>query len=371
MACEACHGPGEAHVSWARTGREGRARSGRNGLVLDLKNADARTEVEACAPCHSRRTPLAAEDRPGQPFLDRYRPELLRGGRYHADGQQLDEVYVYGSFLQSKMYEQGVRCSDCHEPHGLKLRAEGNALCTRCHQARPDARFPSLASKVYDTPAHTFHKTGSAGAQCVNCHMPAKTYMVVQPRPDHSLRIPRPDLSVKIGTPNACTQCHADRSPQWAADAVAKWYGPGRRQEPHFGEVFAAARAGKRDVEPGLMAVADDQSRPAIVRASALDLLRGYGAPGLPSMIAATRDKDPLVRLAGVTGLDRAQPQERVLYVGPLLKDSVRAVRIEAARVLAGVQHISGRGHSAWPSTRPWPSSATPRWLRPTCRQAI
>ena len=337
VACEACHGPGEAHVAWARGSREARKQSPMDGLAVHLKTVDARAEVEACAPCHSRRTPLNADDSPGQPFLDRYRPELLRGGRYHADGQQLDEVYVYGSFLQSKMYGEGVRCSDCHEPHSLKLRAEGNALCTRCHQSRPDMRFPHLVAKVYDTPAHHFHKSGSAGAACVNCHMPAKTYMGVQPRPDHSIRIPRPDLSERIGTPNACTQCHTNQSPRWAADAVAKWYGPGRRQERLFGEVFAAARTGKREAVPALTALAVDRSQPSIVRASALDLLRGYGEPGMRAMTDATKDVDPLVRLAGATGFDRAQPLERLLHVGPLLRDPIRAVRIEAARVLAGV----------------------------------
>jgi predicted CXXCH cytochrome family protein len=335
VGCEACHGPGEAHVAWARAAKGGKV--GDDGLVAHLAGGNARTEIDACAACHSRRTRLVVEDRPGQAFLDRYRPELLRAARYHPDGQQLDEVYVYGSFLQSKMYQRGVRCSDCHDPHSLKLRAEGNAVCTACHQAQPNPRFPTLTARAYDTPAHHFHKVGSPGARCVNCHMPAKTYMMVQPRPDHSLRVPRPDLSVRLGIPNACTQCHANRSPQWAADAVAKWYGPNRRQEPHFGEVFAAARAGKREAGPGLIALVEDHSQPAIVRSSALDLLRGYGASALAALVAATKDEDPLVRLAAVAGLDRAQPQERLLHAAPLLTDPVRAVRIEAARVMAGV----------------------------------
>jgi predicted CXXCH cytochrome family protein len=336
VGCEACHGPGGAHVAWARGARDQSARPGADGLLVHLKGADARSEVDTCAPCHSRRSPLVAADRPGQPFLDRYRPELLRARRYHADGQQLDEVYVYGSFLQSKMYQRGVRCSDCHDPHSLTLRAEGNAVCTRCHQVEPDPRFPSLRAGTYDTPAHHFHKAGSPGARCASCHMPATTYMIVHPRPDHSLRIPRPDLSVAIGTPNACTQCHRDRSPRWAAAAVAKWYGPSRRQDPHFGEVFAAARAGKRAAQPGLVALAGDRNQPAIVRATALDLLRAYGASGLAAMAAAARDEEPLVRLAAAAGLDRAPPEERLHHAGPLLRDRVRAVRIEAARVLAG-----------------------------------
>jgi hypothetical protein len=172
--------------------------------------------------------------------------EPLRADLYHPDGQQLGEVYEYGSFGQSKMYQQGVRCSDCHNPPTGKVRAISNTLCTQCHGTPPNPRFPAAGSKVYDSPAHSFHKPGSPGAQCVNCHMPLKNYMLVHGRRDHSLRIPRPDLTIKIGTPNACNTCHADRPPQWAAAAVDKRYGrrPAERSV-HYGETIAAARAGR------------------------------------------------------------------------------------------------------------------------------
>ncbi len=145
-------------------------------------------EIEVCAQCHARRGQIAEGYVPGKAFLDYYRPALLTSPLYHADGQQRDEVYNWGSFLQSKMYANGVTCSDCHDPHSGKLRAEGNTLCAACH----------LPSK-YDTAAHHHHKPASAGAACVGCHMPTTTYMVVDPRHDHSLRVPRPDLSVTIG----------------------------------------------------------------------------------------------------------------------------------------------------------------------------
>src|SRR5437762_2449115 len=168
------------------------------------------------------------------------------------------------------MYQAGVRCTDCHDPHRLTLVAEGNALCLRCHQAEPDTRrFPGLRAKSYDSPAHHFHSPGSPGALCVNCHMPAKNYMVIDARRDHSFRIPRPDLSIKIGTPNACNTCHKDKSPQWASEAVAKWYGTTRIQPPHYGEVIAAARAGKPEAEAQLITLAQDAAIPNIVRVTA------------------------------------------------------------------------------------------------------
>ena len=238
VGCQACHGPGSAHVAWAKAaaGKDGnKDNKGLDahtlGLVVDFRGNDSRYQVDACAPCHSRRQRLTDAELPGKPFLDNYHPALLREGLYYADGQQQDEVYVWGSFLQSRMYAQGVRCTDCHDPHGLGLKAKGNALCAQCHQPAGNARFPTLAKKDYDTEAHHHHPPGSPGAQCANCHMPAKNYMVIDARPDHSFRVPRPDLTVKIGTPNACNGCHDRKTPQWAADAVAQWFGPNRRQE--------------------------------------------------------------------------------------------------------------------------------------------
>lgn len=339
VGCQACHGPGQAHLAWAQAGRSrgGGTSSGGagTGLVVDLKGSSAGDLVDACARCHSRRTRLASEERAGRPFLDEYRPEALRPDLYHADGQPLDEVYEYGSYRQSAMSQQGVRCTDCHDAHTGSLRASGNALCTGCHGERPDPRFPALKPKAYDTPAHHFHRARSAAAACVSCHMPAKNYMVVHARRDHSMRVPRPDLSVALRTPNACSGCHADRSPEWAAATIVRWYGP--RHRPHFGETIAAGRAGSREAEPRLAALAGDRTQPAIVRATALELLRGYGAAGLEAMVAALKDEDAAVRLAAVGGLDRLPPRERVTVVAPLLADARRAVRIEAARVLAPV----------------------------------
>ena len=181
----------------------------------------ARTELETCAQCHSRRSQFSDDFHPGDPFLDGFQPSLLDAGLYHADGQILDEVYVYGSFLQSRMHAAGVTCSDCHEPHSARLRVQGDALCAQCHQA-----------SNYLGPQHHRHPGDGPGTACVDCHMPAETYMVVDPRRDHSFRVPRPDLSVSLGTPNACAGCHQAEGDQWAADTVAAWFPEGRSGAP-------------------------------------------------------------------------------------------------------------------------------------------
>ena len=331
VGCEACHGPGSAHSAWA-AGPEPRPAD--DGLTVRFAASDPRREVEVCAPCHARRTLLSIEPRVGGPLLDDFLPALLREDLYHADGQIDAEVYVYGSFVQSRMYRQGVRCTDCHDSHGLRLRAERDALCSQCHQELPDARFATLRRKRYDTPEHHFHPDPAPA--CVECHMPARTYMQVDPRHDHSFRVPRPDLSVRIGTPDACSDCHSDKSKQWSADAVIRWYGPERAGGRHFGEAIAAGRSGAPEAEPALVALAGDPEQPAIARATALDLLARRG-DGHEARLAATRDADPLLRATAVGGLDRLVAGPPVAVVAPRLDDPVRAVRIEAARVLSAV----------------------------------
>jgi predicted CXXCH cytochrome family protein len=337
VGCEACHGAGSAHLEWARTRPEGAAAGpAESGLPVRFAGRDARNEVETCAPCHSRRHPLGTGPTPALPFLDHFVPATLREGLYHPDGQIQGEVYVYGSFLQSRMYRAGVRCSDCHDPHTLELRASGDALCVRCHQEQPDPRFPGLAAKAYAAPSHHQHPPESEGARCVACHMPATTYMVVDPRRDHGLRVPRPDLSVKLGTPNACTGCHADQPAEWAAQRVVEWFGPRQDEAPHFAEAIAAGRAGAPDADAALVAVTGDPKQPGIVRASALELLRGGDTGTAAALLSATGDRDPLVRATAVDRLDRLPPEARVEAAAPLLRDPIRAVRVAAARVLAG-----------------------------------
>lgn len=339
VSCQSCHGPGEAHVIWAEAKQEGKpiitGKGASHGLLVDYRKGDSRYEVDSCGACHSRRQRLTDGDLPGAPYLDNYQPALLREGLYHPDGQQQDEVYVYGSMLQSRMHQKGVRCTDCHEAHTLKLKAAGNAVCAQCHSPGGNPRFASLTQKNYDSPEHHFHKAGSTGAQCANCHMPAKRYMVVHSRPDHSFRIPRPDLSVKLGTPNACNQCHSENSAAWATSVVANWYGPTRRQEPGFAEAFAGGRAGQPEAIPALMAIVRDQTQTAIVRATAVELLGGGDGIERAAVVEARNDTEALVRAAAVQALSQLPEQQRTSLLTPLLHDPTRSVRIEAARALA------------------------------------
>ena len=347
VSCEACHGPGSNHVSWAKKQGDWQTLDATEGLTLalderkgvawpiDPATGNARRssprqserEIETCARCHARRGEIHEDYVHGQSVGDDYRVALLDEDHYFPDGQIKQEDYEYGSFVQSRMFHAGVTCSDCHEPHSSKLRAEGNALCAHCHSAQK-----------YDSPAHHFHQVGSAGARCVECHMPTRTYMVIDARRDHSIRIPRPDLSVKLGTPNACTNCHTDKSANWASGVVDKWYGHAPQGFQQFAETLNAGSVGAPGARQSLERLVADTEQPAIARATALSLLANYAPlPTDAAVRTGVTDDWSLVRRASAHALSNTDPADSANTLAPLLDDHIRSVRIEAAEVLAGL----------------------------------
>jgi predicted CXXCH cytochrome family protein len=356
IGCEACHGPGSTHIRWAKNPSTFRSKKpagvDAKGLTAALPRKHANAEIQLCARCHSRRSPLGANSPPpGSKFADHYRLSLLREGLYHADGQIDDEVYVYGSFLQSKMYKRGVRCSNCHEPHSGALVANGNAVCTQCHNTSGNAAFENLKKSNYDSASHHHHEAGSKATQCVSCHMPAKTYMQVDPRRDHSFRVPRPDLSAKLSTPNACSGCHAEKTASWAASKVKEWFPNGRSGTAHHGEVIHAGRTRTgAETAKELIDLASDEEKPAIVRASALDLLRRSMTPEWIGRISPfLKAEDSLIREAALRLLDRVPAPRRIELVASLLHDPAKSVRLEAARLMIGIplEGLSGKDKAA------------------------
>ncbi len=330
IGCESCHGPGEKHLQAVEAVT---FKPGIDNPHIDMMaNENPQVVVDKCARCHARRQQLTAKFEHGSSqLLDHYLPAVLTPPLYHSDGQILDEVFVYGSFLQSKMYQSNVGCVDCHEPHSGKLKAEGNQLCVGCH-----------SSEQFDTPEHHHHSAvnkhsgnQSSGDKCIDCHMPGRLYMGNDYRRDHSFRIPRPDLSVAHNTPNACNDCHTEESTAWAAAAVEKWFGEQRPR--HFSEILTQATSNRGASINPLTALLNNRFQPAIARATAAsNLAASISIPSVErALTIATADQSALVRTLATQALSESANKIEPLLI--LLNDRVRAVRIAAAQALIDV----------------------------------
>ncbi len=312
VACEACHGAGLKH---------------RNDTSRPYRDV-------ACTPCHSRRSQIAEGFQPSEQLLDYYVPASTVPPLYFDDGQIRDEVYVYGSFLQSRMHMAGVTCSDCHEPHSAELQSSGNALCVRCHNQSPPNNFLD-ALGTFDTPDHHMHPV--TPIECIDCHMPTRTYMQIDNRHDHSLRVPRPDLSSKYGTPNACSNCHTEGD-EWATQQIIRYHG-GRRRS-HFSETLLSGSRRHFDAERDLAELAQDPEQPPVARGTALLLLNGYELAYSAEAVAnGLQDPEPLVRLHALQSIERLDQKKRHGILKRLLDDPIKAIRTDASRI--AVEHLS------------------------------
>jgi tetratricopeptide (TPR) repeat protein len=315
-------------------------------LVIKTSGITSKQFIEACAPCHTRRTSLGVNDHRTAEFFQNHLPQLPVPPNYFSDGQILEEVYVFGSFTQSEMYMKDVICSDCHDSHSIKFKFEDNALCTQCHRA-----------EEYDTFDHHFHKYENEeglpvvdkfgdrievgqGALCKTCHMPGRYYMGVDFRRDHSFRIPRPDLSIEFGFPNACNDCHADKSAEWSQKYITKFYG--EKKKAHFAMVFANANDLKEGADTNLIKIIKNDLYPEIIRASAVRYLSNYSTDTSYRVIKdALNDIEPIVRLEAIESFTARGPEDFITTLFPLLNDPVKVVRIQAANRISTLSRES------------------------------
>ena len=316
--CESCHGPGEKHVQWANAGEK-------EGNMWVIMGNDQTTQLNMCAPCHARRMKLTKDLEPGKQFENQYMVQNISSDFYHGDGQILEEDYVYGSFLQSKMHAQGIKCGDCHNVHSLELKFDGNTLCLQCHV--PD---------TYNSPKHHFHKEDTEASQCINCHMTGKYYMGNDFRRDHSFRIPRPDQSVTYGSPNACSECHSDKSEKWAADWVVTWYGEER--QAHFSDylLLSNQEALSQEDRKKLDGFINDLNFPAISRSTVISNLTYSNAEEFKHLLTALSDSAAIVRYNALMQFRAMSEPDRISIARKHLNDSTKLVRIASVQLLVG-----------------------------------
>ncbi|WP_448551109.1 multiheme c-type cytochrome [Thalassotalea montiporae] len=287
-----------------------------------------------CFACHSLRTPLTDGFSANEHYLNQFSPSLLNAPLYHADGQIKEEVYVMGSFLQSKMYHQGVQCVDCHNPHSGKVKINGNGLCLQCH-----------SPQVFNDKTHHGHSDNSQGSQCVNCHMPTTTYMGVDARRDHSFKVPNPELAKQFDTPLACLTCHPAQNADWAQIKIASWQADSVKSSQKAAKHqltfdYASFIAGKASHPERLARLLDDPQLSAIQKASLLAQLPLL-TQSLPGnwLAGYLQHESPLIRMAAANLGALLSASDKQRYMLPVLADQFKAVRIAALSSLLGT-HI-------------------------------
>ena len=227
VGCEKCHGPGSAHVH-----RPSRLN------ITNPARLDTVRAVDICIQCHSQGQP------PRNPIEGKYYdwPVGFQAGmnlrdfwklEEHKLGEQSFTHFANGSahknrmqgndFVQSAMYLHGVTCFSCHDVHGTENSADllkpATVLCLECHgPASPNGpHAPTIE-------AHTHHRAGSEGNECVACHMPeiAQELADVNVRA-HTFKFITPSETEQLKVPNPCGICHSDKPANWATDTLRGW----------------------------------------------------------------------------------------------------------------------------------------------------
>lgn len=324
VGCEACHGPMKAHNEW----QQAHPHSTLPDPTVSSPLPPSRI-VGLCGSCHSRNTDLTGDFKPGDSLYDHYSLEILDySGRWYPDGQIKDEDYEFESFTSSKMYQNGVTCLDCHDPHSYKNTLQGNALCMRCH----NGSYPKAPAI---NPAEHQHLCAS---DCIGCHMPVTVYMQRHPRRDHGFTIPDPLLTKELGIPNVCNRCHADKTTDWSLNYVEQWYG-GKMNRPtrDRAQWIAAAENGDDSAEAKMIGLMADTNQSPYWQAVAATFLEQWATDPVAqtALLAALKNYHPLVREKAVRSLQPVVGDTNVLAaLKPMLNDPLRNVRVATAWVL-------------------------------------
>lgn len=327
--CETCHGPSEEHNRVCREAPKGKVPA--DLKIISAKRFTPDQHNATCSTCHAKMIPLTTSFTPGEKFFDHYDLTTLEDPDFYPDGRDLGENYTYTLWLMSPCLQSGkLHCITCHTSSGryrFKTEEKANDACMPCH-----------AERVKNVSAHTHHKAGSKGNQCVSCHMPMTSFARMN-RTDHSMLPPTPSVTLKFGAPNACNLCHSDKDAKWADTHVRKWRKRNYQAAVlHRAGLIEAARKGTWSRLPDMLSYIKDTKNNEVFRTSLVRLLRTCpDEKKWPVLRQLLKDPSPLVRASAALAISDNLTRESIDALLPVTADPVRLVRIRAAEALSPI----------------------------------
>lgn len=336
VGCQSCHGPASEHLQWAQSSNT--QTDPHKGFAQAMDRGSH--QLETCAQCHSRRTPLG-EPAPEERLDDAYLVSQLTADLYEVDGKIHNEVFEHGSFMQSHMQRAGVVCSDCHNPHSGQLQTPGNAVCTQCHNpsgraVRTGVDARNLNAGNYDSSSHHHHEPDSEGAQCVSCHMPGKLYMGNDLRHDHSFSSPNPEQALALGHSDACLSCHNKDDTERVTTQFRQWFPDHSPRDGGYARALFKARNGEAGAAEVLLAQLTRSDLSNLRHAALLAELPNYPSQSAQQqVIEALSHEDANVRRAAINAAPALLDVNTLQHqLNNLLQDPRRSVRLSAAEQL-------------------------------------
>jgi tetratricopeptide (TPR) repeat protein len=322
--CETCHGPASEHIRIFRNLKEGEEPED-IGLIVTTHFTQEQHNA-SCSPCHAKMSPITPSYMPGDKYFDNYNLTTLEDRDFYPDGRDLGENYTLTGWMMNPcIQESELHCVTCHTSSGRDRNKDNpNNSCTQCHS--------DIAA---DMVAHTMHKPED-GLTCLSCHTPKREFVGHFLRSDHSFRPPMPEATIKFGSPNACNQCHNDKTPEWANKIVkARPNGNYQEETLKWAQLIKEARDSEWKNVDKMFDFIDNSSTNEVVTNSFIRLLGNYpGEDKTEVLLRALNHSSELVRSSAAYGLQGYFSDEVKTALLEACQDEIRLVRIQAANAL-------------------------------------